>query len=44
TGTASSKADVSNDDALGSFAEKYSLAPLNTQKKYSGQSFDRQVE
>ncbi|GAB0182603.1 5' exonuclease Apollo [Grus japonensis] len=44
TGTASSQADVTSDDDPRSFAEEYSLAPLNTRKKYSVQSFDQQVE
>lgn len=44
SGTASSQADVRSDDAPRSFAEEYSLAPLNTRKKYSAQSFDQQVE
>ncbi|KFP41462.1 hypothetical protein N324_01710, partial [Chlamydotis macqueenii] len=44
TGTATSQADVASDDTPRSFAEVYSLAPLNTQKKYSAQSFDQQVE
>lgn len=44
SGTTSSWADVTSDDAPRSFAEEYSLAPLNTWKKYSAQSFDQQVE
>ncbi|KFP78954.1 hypothetical protein N310_05796, partial [Acanthisitta chloris] len=44
TGAASSQADVISDDGPRSFAEEYSLAPLNTRKKYSMQSFDQQVE
>ncbi|KFV08795.1 hypothetical protein N339_10402, partial [Pterocles gutturalis] len=44
SGTASSQADVSSDGAPRSFVEEYSLVPLNTQKKYSAQSFDQQVE
>lgn len=44
SGTASSWADVTSDDAPRSFAEEYSLVPLNTWKKYSAQSFDQQVE
>ncbi|KFR04007.1 hypothetical protein Y956_04657, partial [Nipponia nippon] len=44
TGTASSQADVTSNDVPRSFAEEYSLAPLNTQKKYSAQGFDQQVE
>ncbi|KFW72364.1 hypothetical protein AS28_00751, partial [Pygoscelis adeliae] len=44
TGTASSQANVTSDDAPRSFVEEYSLAPLNTQKKYSAQSFNQQVE
>ncbi|KFQ05441.1 hypothetical protein N330_13842, partial [Leptosomus discolor] len=43
-GTASSQADVSSDDASRGLAEEYSLAPLNTEKKYSAQGFDQQVE
>lgn len=44
SGTASSWAGVTSDDAPRSLAEEYSLAPLNTWKKYSAQSFDQQVE
>lgn len=44
TGTATSQPDVTSDDAPSSFAEEYSLVPLNTRKKYSAQSFDQQVE
>ncbi|KFO94423.1 hypothetical protein N320_12624, partial [Buceros rhinoceros silvestris] len=44
SGTASYQADVTSDDAPRSLAEEYSLAPLNMQKKYSAQSFDKQVE
>ncbi|XP_068014823.1 uncharacterized protein [Melanerpes formicivorus] len=43
-GTASSRADVGSGDAPRSFAEEYSLAPLNTRKKYSAQGFDQLVE
>lgn len=42
--TPRSQADVTSDEAPRSFAEEYSLAPLNTRKKYSAQSFDQQVE
>ncbi|KFP23253.1 hypothetical protein Z169_04948, partial [Egretta garzetta] len=44
TGEDSSQADGISDDAPRSFAEEYSLIPLNMQKKYSAQSFDQQVE
>ncbi|KFZ52131.1 hypothetical protein N321_13951, partial [Antrostomus carolinensis] len=44
TGTTSSQTDVTSNDAPRSFAEEYSLVPLNTRKKYSAQSFDQQVE
>lgn len=44
SGTASSQADVTSDDAPRSLADEYSLTPLNMQKKYSAQSFDEQVE
>ncbi|KGL94628.1 hypothetical protein N301_10833, partial [Charadrius vociferus] len=43
-GMANSQPDVKSDDAPRSFAEEYSLVPLNTRKKYSAQSFDQQVE
>ncbi|XP_061216542.1 uncharacterized protein LOC133216117 [Neopsephotus bourkii] len=44
TGTSSSQGNVTNNDVPRSFAEEYSLVPLNTLQKYSAQSFDRQVE
>lgn len=44
SGTASSQIDVTSDDAPRNLAEEYSLAPSNTRKKYSAQSFDKQVE
>lgn len=44
TGLSSSQGNVTNDDVPRSFAEEYSLVPLNTLKKYSAQSFDWQVE
>ncbi|KFV60156.1 hypothetical protein N328_11899, partial [Gavia stellata] len=44
SGTASSQANITSDDAPRSFVEEYSLAPLTTQEKYSAQSFDEQVE
>ncbi|XP_062489123.1 uncharacterized protein LOC134171156 [Pezoporus occidentalis] len=44
TGTSSSQGSVTNDDVPRSFAEEYSLVPLNTLKKYSAQGFDQQVE
>ncbi|XP_035175756.1 uncharacterized protein LOC118163316 [Oxyura jamaicensis] len=44
SGTASSQADVTSDDAITSFAKEYSLVPLNRQKEFSAQIFDQQVE
>ncbi|KFQ29324.1 hypothetical protein N332_08246, partial [Mesitornis unicolor] len=44
SGTASSQAGVTSDDAPRSFAEEYSLAPLNIQNTYSSQAFDQEVE
>jgi len=43
TGTASSLAEFTSDDIPRSFAEEFSLAPLNTRQKYSAQSFDQEV-
>lgn len=44
SGTASPQADVTSDDVITTFAEEYSLVPLNKQKEYSAQTFDQQVE
>lgn len=44
SGTASPQADGTSDDVITTFAEEYSLVPLNKQKEYSAQTFDQQVE
>lgn len=44
SGTASTQADVTSDDAITSFAKEYSLVPSNKQKSCSAQNFDQLVE